>query len=106
MRCGEQVFEVPVPLDGLVLTASNLWAEAETRFHRRHEELFTYVMPGQDIVLANARLAVTGCLPALHRHAWVRVWPPNPLALAGPGWAACGSTRRFGNERPWQCIRR
>jgi len=32
------------------------------RFHRRHEELYTYSAPGQDVVLVNARLAVVGAL--------------------------------------------
>jgi N-methylhydantoinase A len=35
------------------------------RFHRRHEELYTYSAPGQDVVLVNARVAVIGELPAL-----------------------------------------
>jgi N-methylhydantoinase A len=35
------------------------------RFHRRHEELYTYSAPGQDVVLVNVRAAVIGRLPAL-----------------------------------------
>jgi len=35
------------------------------RFHRRHEELYTYSAPGQDVVLVNARVAVIGELPGL-----------------------------------------
>jgi hypothetical protein len=35
------------------------------RFHRRHEELYTYSMPGQEAVLVNARVAVIGLLPSL-----------------------------------------
>jgi len=35
------------------------------RFHRRHEELYTYSMPGQDVVLVNGRVAVIGLLPSL-----------------------------------------
>jgi N-methylhydantoinase A len=35
------------------------------RFHRRHEELYTYSAPGQDVVLVNARAAVIGELPSL-----------------------------------------
>ena len=69
MRYGEQVFEIPVSLDGLDLAAPDARAAAEARFHRRHEELFTYAMPDQDVALANARLAVTGRLPPLPRRA-------------------------------------
>jgi N-methylhydantoinase A len=35
------------------------------RFHARHEALYTYSAPGQEVVLVNARLAVIGRLPAL-----------------------------------------
>jgi N-methylhydantoinase A len=65
MRYGEQIFEVPVPLDGLDMAAADLMAQVVARFHRRHEELYTYSAPGQDVVLVNARLAVIGRLPAL-----------------------------------------
>ena len=50
------------------------------RFHRRHEELYTYSAPGQDVVLVNARLAVVGALgnPPVDR-------PAEPPADAAPG---------------------
>jgi N-methylhydantoinase A len=35
------------------------------RFHRRHEDLYTYALPDQETVLANARATVTGILSAL-----------------------------------------
>jgi N-methylhydantoinase A len=65
MRYGEQTFEIQVPLDGVDVNAENLMAEVVERFHRRHEELYTYSAPGQDVVLVNARAAVIGRLPAL-----------------------------------------
>ncbi len=80
MRYGEQVFEVTVPLDGVDLAAPALMAQVVERFHRRHEELYTYSLPDQEPVLVNARLAVVGELPALPEE------PPLPprAAAAGP----------------------
>ena len=37
--------------------------EIVARFHRRHEELYTYAMPDQEVVLVNARVTVVGALP-------------------------------------------
>jgi N-methylhydantoinase A len=34
-------------------------------FHARHEQLFTYALRGEEVVLVNARLAVVGRLPSL-----------------------------------------
>ncbi len=80
MRYGEQVFEIPVSLDGLDLAAPAARAEAEARFHRRHEELFTYAMPGQDVALASARLEMTGRLPPLPHRA---VGEASPAEASG-----------------------
>ncbi len=65
MRYGEQTFEIQVPLDGVDVDARNLMEQVVERFHRRHEELYTYSAPGQDVVLVNVRAAVIGRLPAL-----------------------------------------
>ncbi len=65
MRYGEQTFEIQVPLDGVDIEAENVMEQAVERFHRRHEELYTYSAPGQDVVLVNARAAVIGRLPTL-----------------------------------------
>src|SRR5206468_9344282 len=62
---GEQIFEIPVPLDGVDVEAADLLEQAVERFHRRHEELFTYSAPDQEVVLVNARLSAVGTLPAL-----------------------------------------
>jgi N-methylhydantoinase A len=65
MRYGEQIFEISVPLDGVDLTAADTIEHVVTRFHRRHEELYAYSAPGQEVVIVNARVAVVGLLPAL-----------------------------------------
>src|SRR5256884_400564 len=65
MRYGEQIFEIPVSLDGVNLDAANLLDEIVARFHRRHEELYAYSAPGQEVVVVNARVAVVGELPPL-----------------------------------------
>ena len=63
MRYGEQVFEVDVTLDALNWDADNLMQQVADRFHERHEELFTYSLRDQEVVLVNARVAVVGVLP-------------------------------------------
>ncbi|MBI2492476.1 MAG: hydantoinase/oxoprolinase family protein [Candidatus Rokubacteria bacterium] len=65
MRYGEQIFEIPVPLDGVDLAAPDLLARAAEAFHRRHEDLYAYSAPGQEVVIVNARVAVVGELPVL-----------------------------------------
>ncbi len=76
MRYGEQIFEIPVPLDGIDLDARGAMDRIVERFHRRHEELYTYSAPDQDVVIVNARVAVVGVLPTL---------PVEPvLESAGP----------------------
>jgi N-methylhydantoinase A len=65
MRYGEQIFEIGVPLDGVEWEASDPMRQVVERFHRRHEELYTYSVPDQEVVLVNARVTVVGRLPAL-----------------------------------------
>lgn len=65
MRYGEQIFEIDVPLDGLDWAGSNLMEQVEERFHRRHEELYTYASRGQEVVLVNARVAAVGAIAAI-----------------------------------------
>jgi N-methylhydantoinase A len=65
MRYGEQIFEITVPLDGVALERADLLDEVAARFHRRHEELYAYSAPGQEVVIVNARVAVIGRLPVL-----------------------------------------
>ncbi|SDD24947.1 N-methylhydantoinase A [Bradyrhizobium brasilense] len=111
MRYGEQVFEIDVPLGDLDLGAADLVAQIEERFHRRHEELYTYASRGQEVVFVNARVAAVGkvargssdagkansaapCAPRGKRQAWFGAWREVPVyalddlrpghSLAGP----------------------
>ena len=61
MRYGEQVFEIAVDLDAVDRDDTTALEEA---FHQAHERLYTYALRDQDVVLVNARVAVTGRLPA------------------------------------------
>lgn len=63
MRYGEQVFEIDVPLDNLDWNASSLVDQIEDRFHRRHEELYTYASRDQEVVFVNARVTAIGEVP-------------------------------------------
>src|SRR6516165_4622163 len=65
MRYGEQVFEITVGLDGVDWSRTDPLPQIVERFHRRHEELYTYSLPDQETVLVNARVAVAGILSAL-----------------------------------------
>jgi N-methylhydantoinase A len=67
MRYGEQVFEITVPLDDVDWSMADPLPQIVARFHRRHEELYTYCLPDQDAVLVNARAAISGILSALPR---------------------------------------
>ena len=90
MRYGEQIFEVDVPLDGLDLDDAGAMTELVERFHRRHEELYTYCSPGQEVVLVNARVAAVGL-----------VEPPRDepgLAVAGEAPQPAGTRRAFFGE--------
>ena len=64
MRYGEQIFEIDVALDGVDLNLPALIAEIEDRFHRRHEELYTYASRDQEVVFVNARVAAIGAVSA------------------------------------------
>jgi N-methylhydantoinase A len=74
MRYGEQIFEIPVSLDGIDFARADLLDEIVTRFHRRHEELYAYSASGQEVVVVNARVAVIGELPPLTTE---RAQPPR-----------------------------
>jgi N-methylhydantoinase A len=96
MRYGEQVFEIDVPLNDLDLEAADLVDQIEHRFHRRHEELYTYASPGQEVVFVNARVAAVGavsprgegapamasaapCMARGRRQAWFGGWREVPV---------------------------
>jgi N-methylhydantoinase A len=78
MRYGEQVFEIAVPLDEVDWTKADPLPEIVERFHRRHEELYTYCLPDQETVLVNARVAVAGVLAALPQEPALPVAQPAP----------------------------
>jgi N-methylhydantoinase A len=63
MRYGEQVFEIPVPLDDVDWNSAALAAILAERFHAAHERLYTYALRDQEAVLVNAHLSVIGRLP-------------------------------------------
>jgi N-methylhydantoinase A len=77
MRYGEQVFEIAVPLDGVDWTKADPLPEIVERFHRRHEELYTYSLPDQETVLVNARVAVAGVLASLPHEPALPPAPPT-----------------------------
>lgn len=79
MRYGEQIFEISVPLGDVDLTAPDTIDQIVGRFHRRHEELYAYSAPGQEVVIVNARVAVVGVLPALRAEA-----APGEGSVASP----------------------
>jgi len=78
MRYGEQVFEIAVPLDGVDWTLSDPLPQIVERFHRRHQELYTYALPDQETVLVNARVSVAGILSALPEEPTLPQAPPTP----------------------------
>ena len=96
MRYGEQIFEIDVPLNDLDWEAASLVDEIEERFHRRHEELYTYASRGQEVVFVNARVAAVGevsqrteraksapqasiCSPQGKRQAFFGAWREIPV---------------------------
>jgi len=95
MRYGEQIFDIQVDLDGVDLQAADLMEQVAERFHRRHEALYAYSAPGQEVVVVNARVAVVGALPVLpagahavgrgaavssaRRRVWLGDWVEVPL---------------------------
>ena len=104
MRYGEQIYEIDVPLDDVDRDAADLVEQIESRFHRRHEELYTYSSPGHEVVFVNARVAAVGqvasgeplkpaaspgaCVPRATRQAFFGAWrevPVYPLDSLAPG---------------------
>jgi N-methylhydantoinase A len=96
MRYGEQIFEIDVALDGLDWDTPPLVDQIEDRFHRRHEELYTYASRDQEVVFVNARVAAVGqvsqreqdgrkapsapaCGPRTTRQAFFGAWREIPV---------------------------
>ncbi|HEX6442435.1 MAG TPA: hydantoinase/oxoprolinase family protein [Stellaceae bacterium] len=76
MRYGEQVFEIAVPLDDVDWSVVDPLPQIVERFHKRHEQLYTYSMPDQESVLVNARVTVSGVLEELPQEPSLPVAPP------------------------------
>jgi len=96
MRYGEQVYEIDVSLEDVDWDAADLVEQIESRFHRRHEELYTYSSPEQEVVFVNARVAAVGqvaqrvealrqvsssgtCVPRARRQAFFGEWREVPV---------------------------
>ncbi|MGU3495862.1 hydantoinase/oxoprolinase family protein [Xanthobacteraceae bacterium A53D] len=80
MRYGEQVFEIDVDLDGVDLDSPDLLAQIDARFHRRHEELYTYASPDQEVVFVNARVSAVGSVPKIAEDNAAGVAGAQPVA--------------------------
>ncbi len=89
MRYGEQIYEITVAVDDVDLAAPDLMEQMVARFHRRHDELYAYHAPGQEVVIVNARTTVVGKLPELRA---------EPLAGRGGESAAVSSRRVYLGE--------
>ena len=69
-----------VSLDDVDFSDDDLLKSISDRFHKRHEELFTYSLPDQEAVLVNGRLAAIGALPDLpqdQNRSACRKWAPH-----------------------------
>jgi len=95
MRYGEQIFEIEVPLDDLDWAGEGLTGKVVERFHRRHEELYTYASPDQEVVLVNARVAAVGAVAGGGGEA------PARAGTAGP---AIARTYRRAYLGGWQAV--
>ncbi len=84
MRYGEQIYEITVPINDVDVDGAGFIDEVVARFHKRHQELYAYNAPGQEVVIVNARTAIVGKLPELRA---------EPLA-GGDGDSAEERTRR------------
>lgn len=99
MRYGEQIFEIDVPLNDLDWASDHIVDQIECLFHRRHEELYTYASPDQEVVFVNARVAAIGfvpqgasvsrgaaavsaCTPSGKRDAFFAAWKEVPVYAA------------------------
>jgi N-methylhydantoinase A len=95
MRYGAQVYEIDVPLDGVDWHAPTLADEIESRFHDRHEELYTYASRDQEAVFVNARVAAIGRV-APGEQALRPVHSPAPCAPREMRKALFGAWREVG----------
>ncbi len=72
MRYGEQVFELNVSLDGVDIDTDSFIDEVVQRFHKRHEEVYTYKNLAQEVILVNIRVSAIGKLDAVRPRSLAR----------------------------------
>jgi len=101
MRYGEQVFESAVPLDGVDWQATHPLPQIGQRFHRRHEELYTYALQTRTRSSSNARVTVAGILSALPQEPICPRRRPPPLAPSGGSTSTTGSAPRSTISTRW-----
>ena len=65
MRYGEQIFEITVSVSDIDIDSDDLIERITDAFHQRHEDLYTYSSPEQEVVLVNARVSVVGIMAAI-----------------------------------------
>lgn len=92
MRYGEQIYEVEVDFGDLDMDMPGLTEALIERFHRRHEELYTYCSRDQEVVLVNIHAAIIGEV--------ARTAGSQPVAPAG-GAASPRRTKRIYSGRAW-----
>ena len=80
MRYGEQIFEIAVSIDGVDLDGRGRPRPDHRSLSQRHEALYAYSAPGQEVVIVNARVAVVGALPDLR----AEPAPADATASAAP----------------------
>ncbi|MEP2028190.1 MAG: hydantoinase/oxoprolinase family protein [Paracoccaceae bacterium] len=89
MRYGEQIFEINVSLKDVDLAADDLMEQILATFHKRHEALYTYSSPEQEVVLVNARSSVVGVLKSM---------PQEPALPSGADLKPKGTRRSYVGE--------
>lgn len=60
MRYGEQIYEIDVNFVDIDFEDAGITSRIVEKFHQRHEELYTYQTPDQEVVLVNVHLALVG----------------------------------------------
>ena len=69
MRYGEQIFEIRVPTDITALRDGDFAEALAAAFHKKHEELYTYSIPEQEVVVVNVRLSGVGVMASVPHEA-------------------------------------
>ena len=69
MRYGEQIFEIRVPADRTTLKSDDFAELLAAAFHQKHEELYTYSIPDQEVVVVNVRLSGVGVMASMPNEA-------------------------------------